>query len=287
MTTTNDTNGTTAALARVPQQTHAIEPANFAELKALAVHAAKTQFFGARDESQAILLMMRGKDLGLSYAQSLSAFHVVQGKPVLSADAMVAVCLARPDLCAYFRHVSSDDTHATFATKRMGEPEQVETYTMEDAKREQLAGKDMWKKFPKRMLKARAKSNLARDTYPELLLGIYSPEEMEAPARAPEVVVAVEPTIVRDPDARAAFLQAIADSTSLAALKVTGQSIQAALRQGVIDADDDAAIRAAYNARREAIQAAKRAREATVPAPPPSEPKSDADVAAAVDAGEA
>lgn len=189
MTTTKETETSDAvAIVRAPQPQHtqAIEPQNFGELKALAQHAARSRFFGgAGDESQALVLMMRGRDLGLSYAQALAAFHVINGKPTLSADAMVAVCLARPDLCEYFRHVSSDDTQATFATKRVGEPEQRETYTMADAVREELASKAMWKKFPKRMLKARAKANLARDTFPELLLGIYSPEEMAAAAESP------------------------------------------------------------------------------------------------------
>lgn len=190
MTTTKETETPDAvAIVRAPQtqqHTQAIEPQNFGELKALAQHAARSRFFGgAGDESQALVLMMRGRDLGLSYAQALAAFHVISGKPTLSADAMVAVCLARPDLCEYFRHVSSDDTQATFATKRVGEPEQRETYTMADAIREELASKAMWKKFPKRMLKARAKANLARDTFPELLLGIYSPEEMAAATESP------------------------------------------------------------------------------------------------------
>lgn len=193
-----------AAIVRAPQpQQHsqAIEPQNFGELKALAQHAARSRFFGgAGDESQALVLMMRGRDLGLSYAQALAAFHVISGKPTLSADAMVAICLARPDLCEYFRHVSSDNTQATFVTKRVGDPEpQRETYTMADADREELSGKAMWKKFPKRMLKARAKANLARDTYPELLLGIYSPEEMpsgDAPRAAGLELVG---EVVREP----------------------------------------------------------------------------------------
>ena len=43
-----------------------------------------------------------GRDFGWSPMQSLRGIYVVKGKPSLSADAMVALAKARPDVCEYF-----------------------------------------------------------------------------------------------------------------------------------------------------------------------------------------
>ena len=55
-----------------------IEPTNMRELEVFAAAAAKTGFFGAKSPEQALIVAMSGRDLGLSYAQSLRAFHVIE-----------------------------------------------------------------------------------------------------------------------------------------------------------------------------------------------------------------
>ena len=171
-----------------------IEPTNMAELERFAERAAKSGFFGAKDPNQALMLAMAGRDLGLSYTQALRAFHVIEGKPVLSADGMVAVCVTRRDLCRYFRTIESTDATCTVETHREGEPEPRKlSFTMAEAKRAGVASKQNWQRYPAQMLRARARSGLARDVYPDLLMGIYDPDEVGADA--PEVIEAqvVEP----------------------------------------------------------------------------------------------
>lgn len=162
-----------------------LQPATLGELSTLAKHAAESAFFGAKTQSQALLLMMAGKDLGLSYTQSLRAFHVIEGRPALSADGMVAVCLGRRDVCQYFRTVESDDRHAMVETHRVGDPAPRRTaFTFEEAQRAGLVKeKGNWAKYPGRMCLARARSFLARDVYPDLLMGLYDPDELEAAPR--------------------------------------------------------------------------------------------------------
>lgn len=265
------------------KHTGAIEPQNFPELKALATHAAGSNFYGAKTAEQALMLMMTGRDLGLSYTQALRMFHVIQGKPVLSADGMTAVCLQSP-ACEYFR-VEGDNEKATAFTKRRGQPEQSCTFTMDDAKRAGLTGKDNWRMYPGRMLKARAKANLARDVYPELLAGLYDPDEME-PAPPQRVEVIAEPVIEYDPKAKDAFLDAIRLAGGMGELKATAKSISAAKAQGIISVGDAEEIRAAYEERSKELKAA---RQKVAPATPPSEPEVDEDAAraAAIDRGEA
>lgn len=175
--------GAAAIVLREPERS--IEPTNMGELERLATSAAKTGFFGAKSPEQALLVMLAGRDLGLSYSQALRAFHVIENRPTLSADGMVAACISRGDLCEYFRTLEATDTQATVATKRRGDPERRYTFTIDDAKRAGLIGKANWGKYPSRMLLARARSALARDVYPDLLLGLYDPDEIETVAPSP------------------------------------------------------------------------------------------------------
>lgn len=171
-------------------QDGAMQPASFQELRALAKDASDSKFFGMSSPQQALVAMMAGKDLGLSYMQSLRAFHIIEGRPALSAEAMVAVCLGRPDVCEFFRTVSVSNISATVETKRVGSETRQETFTIEDAKTAGLVkDKGNWVKYPGRMCLARARSFLARDVYPDLLMGLYDPDEIEDRPSVPTVRV--------------------------------------------------------------------------------------------------
>ena len=165
-----------------------IEPATMAELRAFASDAGKTGFYGAKSPEQALLIAMTGRDLGLSYAQSLRAFHVIEGKPTMTSDGMVAAILASGK-ALYFTTLETSATSCTVATQRKGSPVASQmTFTMEDARRAGLAGKAMWSKYPREMLRARAKAALARDVYPDALAGCYEESEAADIAGATEVL---------------------------------------------------------------------------------------------------
>ncbi len=178
-----------------------IEPTNMGELERFAAQASGTGFFGVKNKEQALILAMTGRDLGLSYTQALRAFHVINGRPAMSADGMVAIALGHPDVCEYFTTTETTSERCTVETKRRGSPAaQRLTFTMADAKAAGLSSPN-WTKFPAAMLRARAKSALARDVYPDLLMGLYDPDEIEAPAQAP---AAPAPVLVATPMARPA-----------------------------------------------------------------------------------
>lgn len=184
-----------------------IGPDSMDELFKFASSVSASGFYGFDSADKAFVAISAGMDLGLSHAQSARAWHIIEGKPTLTADAMRAVCLASPH-CEYFTVREKSGTVCTMATKRRGEPtEQVVTWTIDDAKRagvyketDRNGKPGMWVKFPRQMLQARATAELARQVYPDLLLGIYAPEEIEAdtvaaapvatPAREPEPVAA-------------------------------------------------------------------------------------------------
>lgn len=152
-----------------------IEPANLAELQTICKHYSASGFFGHMSPEQALVIAMAGRDLGFSYTQALRAFHVLKGKPTLSADGMVAAVLAR-GICEYFRPVEVTETSATWETRRAGNEPVRYTFTMIDAERAGIVS-DMYRKHPKRMLSARCKAYLARDVYPEVLMGLITDDE--------------------------------------------------------------------------------------------------------------
>ncbi len=131
-----------------------------------------------------LMQIMAGQELGLYSMASLRSFNIISGKPVMTADAMVAVVLGSGK-AEYFRRLGEGTaTSVTYVTKRRGEPEQKCTWTLEMAKQAALYQKDNWRTFPRAMLASRAKSELARDVYPDVLAGCFTVDEIAD--RAPE-----------------------------------------------------------------------------------------------------
>jgi len=127
-----------------------------------------------------LVVLMKGRELGLAPMQSLSSIHVISGKAVCEASLMVGLCVSRPAVCKYFTLVESTTDHATYETLRVGSPEPVSlTYTIKEAQGAGLTSKSNWKTHPAAMLRARASGALARAAYPDLVAGIYTPDEAE------------------------------------------------------------------------------------------------------------
>lgn len=255
-----------------------LQPATLGELSTLAKHAAESGFFGAKTQPQALLLMMAGKDLGLSYTQSLRAFHVIEGRPALSADGMVAVCLGRRDVCQYFRTVESDDRHAMVETQRVGDPEpRRTTFTFEEAQRAGLVKeKGNWAKYPGRMCLARARAFLARDVYPDLLMGLYDPDELEAAPRevkppmfrvvdnqrrtAPVAHDAETGEVFEEPaptNMSAHFVDRIGLATTMGALEHISADIAREIEAGVLETPAVEELKTLWRDRREQIRGPK------------------------------
>lgn len=126
--------------------------------------------------------ILAGQELGLSPMASIRGVHIVQGKPLLSADTMVALVLGS-GLCEYFSVVEETDNKVTYETKRHGSPHpQKVTWTDEDTKLAGLAAKDNWRTHKRQMRRARCKAMLARDVYPDVLAGCYDAHEEFIPA---------------------------------------------------------------------------------------------------------
>jgi hypothetical protein len=156
-----------------------ISPRSIDECMVLATELSKATTISAelRDKPANVLAaMMAGQELGFAPMASLRSVHIIKGVPKLTADAMVAAVLASGK-ALYFEPSNITNTSVTYVTKRVGSTrEQTCTWTAEDAKRAGLTS-DNHRLYPRQMLGSRAKSELARMVYPDVLAGVYTDDE--------------------------------------------------------------------------------------------------------------
>lgn len=138
---------------------------------------------------KAMAIIQTGKELGLGPMQALRSIHIIEGKPTMSADLIAGLALAKlPG--SVLRVSESSDKQCVIEAGRAGQKLTSFTYTMADAQRAGLAGKDNWKKHPRAMLRARAITEAARAIFPDTCVGLYDPDELGAVTTpAGEIVV--------------------------------------------------------------------------------------------------
>lgn len=152
------------------------------ELNSVALTVAKSGLFGAKTPEQAFVAIATGMELGLKPMQALRNIVVVQGRPTFSADGGFAVVRNHPEYGG-IRWEKQDDKEARCVITRVSKGGQLKedfvgSFSLKDAAAAGLAGKDNWKHYPARMLRARALSYACRDAFPDVLNGLYTPDEI-------------------------------------------------------------------------------------------------------------
>lgn len=132
--------------------------------------------FAIKTPEQALTIIAMGKALGIQPIVALNQINVIQGKPTIAPQLMLALIRRSGEL--QDMKVEDDGTTCTVTMTRKGESAHVETFGMEDAKSMQLAGKDNWQKQPKTMRKWRCIAAACRIVFPDVIWGMYTPEEM-------------------------------------------------------------------------------------------------------------
>ncbi|MCS4292693.1 hypothetical protein M2375_000899 [Comamonas sp. BIGb0152] len=134
-----------------------------------------------------LIAMQWGTELGMKPLQAIQNIAVINGRPALWGDAVIALVLASP-VCDYVTE-EDDGTTATCRVRRKGGEEQIRSFSTEDARMAGLAGKQgPWTQYPKRMRQLRARAFALRDVFPDVLRGMAVAEElqdMETSAKPP------------------------------------------------------------------------------------------------------
>lgn len=161
---------------------NALVPMNDIEKMGTAI--AKSGLFGMKTPDQAVALMLIAQAEGMHPAIAARDYHVIQGRPALKADAMLARFQANGGKVNWDVY-TDQEVKATFSHPAGGSI--TLSWTLEQAKRIGLAGKDNWKNYPRAMLRARVISEGIRTVYPGCVVGVYTPEEVQdfEPAKRP------------------------------------------------------------------------------------------------------
>tara|TARA_R110000868_G_scaffold259467_1_gene517718 strand:+ start:3655 stop:4821 length:1167 start_codon:yes stop_codon:yes gene_type:complete len=195
-----------------------ITPMPMAEMQSLAQDAAKSGMFGLQNPSQAICLMALCQAEGINPVLALRRYHIIEGKPSMRADAMLAEFAARGGGVIW--HVRNDEIvvatffidskkmdekaierartraaamlendHATVMESSFpGEETIIRSMADADAKKtsmswdkdtRQFKKKHVWQANPRQMLTARVITEGVRLIAPGVVAGIYAPEEIE------------------------------------------------------------------------------------------------------------
>ena len=203
---------------------HAIVPAaqyGVPELQVMARSVAQSRLFpGIESEQAAFTLMMLCQAEGLHPIQAMRRYHVIKGRPSMRADAMQAEFQRQNGVIRWERSDNEECTARFVHPTHAPEPGVSITLTMQQAVAYGLAGNDLYRKFPDQMLRARVISQGVRMVLPGVVVGIYTPEEVEGtpadpatdagPARHVEARVVEPPKAIEPPptDTRAAVNEA-------------------------------------------------------------------------------
>jgi hypothetical protein len=210
---------------------------------------------GVQTSEAAFAILAMGRELGLSAMQSLRSIHVIKGKPAMSADLILALVKRSPS-CQFFQLVESSDVRAVYTTQREKEEPTTLEFTIEEAKQAGLLANDNWRKYPKAMLRARCIAALSRAVYPDVALGIYTPDELtdgsdtpiDAPRREPPKQAPRE--AVRDaeivPDAPPSEPSQAVTLDEMRAMLGNAPPAEIAAKAKRMTDDDRAAFRAEY-----------------------------------------
>lgn len=140
----------------------------------------------------ALAIIQKGLELQIPPMYALSNIGIINGKPVVGAEVMLAMIYRdHGDIAIQFDETSGERCSVVYKRRAWPAPRRFE-WTLEDAKKAGLLDKGgVWKQYPAAMLRARCVSALARLAFPDSIGGMYTAEELGA-----EVAVTDEGEVV-------------------------------------------------------------------------------------------
>ncbi len=181
--TSNPTNAQNSMVMYNPSAIASIE--NYAK----SLHASGLLPSTVKTWQATFAIITLGSELGLGAWQAINGIDVISNKPTIKPALMLAL-IERSGKLEDIK-IDGDDTQCTVTMKRVGRSAHTETFTMKDAdrmmtsewvnnqKREiPLSQKANWRSMPKQMLKWRAVSACARVLFSDIIMGLYTPDEI-------------------------------------------------------------------------------------------------------------
>jgi hypothetical protein len=161
-------------------------PDPLAAIKTLGEAFKTSPMLGLTTPGDGIVLAMTCMADGITPLDFIRKYHIIEGRPSMRADAMTAEFRRRGGKVRWLQLGDSGTAEAEFEfenqTLKM-------SFTLDDARRLLGKGKDgkdridkpggNWEKDPGAMLRARLTSKAIRILAPEIVAGVYTPEEVQ------------------------------------------------------------------------------------------------------------
>ena len=209
----------------------------FEHQMSLASAFAKSGLFGVKTPEQALALMAICEADGLHPAKAVQEYHIINGRPALRADAMLARFQTAGGSVRWGEY-TDQRVVGTFSHPQGGSVEVA--WTVDMATAAGLTKNPTWRSYPRQMLRARCISEGIRTVFPGVVVGTYTPEEAEdmapPPPRQPEPVVEVLDF--------AAVMRRIDAARTIDELNALKPAIRGLDRDGRAEATDAAKVRA-------------------------------------------
>ena len=173
---------------QIVPQSNQIMPATLHDKMEMAEVFVKSNLMprGLDKPEKVVIALEMGHELGLPPLIAIMNIAVINNKPTLKADMMVALALRSgkiEDIRISFigKEHENDENYGCRVTIKRKDIKTLfkATFTRRDAKVAGLSFKDNWQKYERRMLKHRAMAFCIRDSLPEIFAGIYLPDELE------------------------------------------------------------------------------------------------------------
>jgi hypothetical protein len=155
-------------------------PSNLDDLQRLAKMMAASGFFkSTEDVAKAGVKILAGQELGIGPVASCTHIYFINGKLAYEAQILASALMRRGYSYRVRTHTEKECSIEFFNETK--ESLGFSTFTIEDAKKAGLGGKDVWQKYPRNMLFGRAMTNGCRWFCGDIFGGaVYSPEELNA-----------------------------------------------------------------------------------------------------------
>jgi hypothetical protein len=127
--------------------------------------------------AQAIAVILTGRELGIGMMESFRGIDIIEGKPAIKPQLMLSLIYNSGVLSAI--DIDSKDDRCIVSMSRKGLTPVTVSFGIPEATKLNLMWKDNYKKQAKNMFRWRAIAACARIVCPDVIGGLYMPEELE------------------------------------------------------------------------------------------------------------
>lgn len=162
----------------------------YQDMEKMAVAVVDSGLFGVKRKEEALALMLIAQAEGSHPAIAARDYHIIQGRPALKADAVLARFQTAGGSVKWEEYTDERVT-GTFSHPAGGSVAVTWTYAM--AEKIGLTRKDNWRNYPRAMLRSRCISEGVRTVFPGVVSGVYTDEETEDFKPLPKASTVTEP----------------------------------------------------------------------------------------------